>query len=311
MLTPPDDLPEPVVRDALAAGWSLTAATLDYRAVGFGAHHWAVVDAGGRRWFVSVVDLRKGGFDQLLASLTAATALRDSGCDFVVAPVGAPVVRVGEFYAVTVYPHVEGESFGWDDYSDSHRAAMLDLVVAVHAAPASVRDLACADDYAIPAGGPVRPQAGPYGPRVAELDLSPVSAATARYGSLVDGVRSSPPEMVLTHGEPHPGNTMRAGGRWLLIDWETAMVAPPERDVWQLDGMQEAYTAATGVVLRADALELYRLRWDLSEIAEGLAWFAAPHGDTEDDRETWDNLVESLGNLSATPIGWYRSRAER
>ena len=24
-------------------------------------------------------------------------------------------------------------------------------------------------------------------------------------------------------------------GRWLLIDWDTALVAPPERDLWDLD----------------------------------------------------------------------------
>ena len=31
--------------------------------------------------------------------------------------------------------------------------------------------------------------------------------------------------MVLTHGEPHPGNTMRTVDGWRLIDWDTALVA--------------------------------------------------------------------------------------
>ncbi len=38
--------------------------------------------------------------------------------------------------------------------------------------------------------------------------------------------------VLLTHGEPHPGNAMLAADGWRLVDWDTALVAPLERDLW-------------------------------------------------------------------------------
>ncbi|MFG2077560.1 phosphotransferase family protein [Nonomuraea maritima] len=54
---------------------------------------------------------------------------------------------------------------------------------------------------------------------------------------------------VLTHGEPHPGNVLRAGSRTLLVDWDTVGTAPPERDLWHVvrdAGDLARYAAATG-----------------------------------------------------------------
>jgi spectinomycin phosphotransferase len=104
--------------------------------------------------------------------------------------------------------------------------------------------------------------------------------------------------LVLTHGEPHPGNTMRTADGWLLIDWDTALLAPPERDLWDLDPgdgtLLAAYTATTGTTLRPDLLELYRLRWDLTEIAVCSARFREPHDRSADDEETWTILQHTV-----------------
>jgi hypothetical protein len=57
---------------------------------------------------------------------------------------------------------------------------------------------------------------------------------------------------------------MRTDGGWRLIDWDTARVAPSERDLWSLDpgdgSFHAAYLAATGTELWPDVLELYRRR---------------------------------------------------
>jgi hypothetical protein len=328
VFTPPADLPEAELRTALQDRWSLRAATLVYRPVGFGSHHWELTDTTGTRRFVTVDDLRTrrataaeplpAGYDRLHAALTAAQALRAAGRDFVVAPLpardGDPLARLGDSFAVAVYPFVAGESLDWDNYTPRDRRAVLDLLVAVHTAPPQVRGHALTDDYAIQFrdtlstaldGDTVGPEPGPYARPAAELLLAHASAvrrALARYDTLARVARADPPGLVLTHGEPHPGNAMRADGDLLLIDWDTALAAPPERDLWDLDPgdgtLHGAYTAVTGTALRADLLDLYRLRWDLTEIAVCLARFRGPHGTTADDQETWTTLSESITNAA-------------
>src|SRR5258705_8143267 len=124
MLSPPDDLAPAALADALVRAWAVSVATMQYRPLGWGSHHWEVVDAGGGRWFVTVDDLRHKrhtrdepldvAFGRLRASLGAAIALRHP---FVVAPMsdatGEPVARIGDRFAVALYPFVAGESFEW------------------------------------------------------------------------------------------------------------------------------------------------------------------------------------------------------
>jgi spectinomycin phosphotransferase/16S rRNA (guanine(1405)-N(7))-methyltransferase len=324
--TPPADLPEPALCAALETGWSLRAATLTYRPVGFGSHHWELTDTEGARRFVTVDDLRTrraaigeplaAGYDRLRASLVAAQALRAAGRDFVVAPLpardGEPLSRLAGCFAVAVYPFVAGESFGWDNFTPEHRRAVLDLLVAVHTAPSPVRGRALPDGYTIQFrdtvtaaldGGYAGP--GPFAQPAAALlraHAPGVRRALARYDGLVSAARADPPGQVLTHGEPHACNTMRTTGGWLLIDWDTALVAPPERDLWDLDPgdgtLHAAYTAATGTALRPGLLDLYRLRWDLTDIAVCLAHFRGPHGTTADDEQSW-TILEDLVTRTA------------
>ena len=325
MHTPPADLPEPVLRAALEAGWSLFATTLSYRPVGFGSHHWELTDAAGVRWFVTVDDLRTrrqvvgeplaAGYQRLRSSLIAAQALRAADRDFVVAPLpmhdGEPLTRLAESFTVAVYPFVEGESFDWDNYTSQHRRAILDLVLAVHTAPAPAREGALLDDYVIPfrdnlatvleSSHSLDAGLGPYARATHDLLMahSPrVHRDLARYDVVVAQARAMAPALVLTHGEPHPGNTMHTEDGWLLIDWDTALLAPPERDLWDLDPgdgtLHAAYTAATGTSLRPGLLELYRRRWDLTDLALGVARFCEPHTGTADDDETWAILQDLL-----------------
>jgi aminoglycoside phosphotransferase (APT) family kinase protein len=327
VFTPPDDLPEARLRAAVESGWSLRTAALEYRPVGFGSHHWALTDTSGAHWFVTVDDLRTrrftlgesltAGYDRLRAALTAAGALRAAGRDFVVAPLparnGETAIRLGDPFAVAVYPLVAGESLDWDSFTPSNRLALLDLLVAVHTAPPEVRDRALPDDYAIQLRelitATVDPGTGPYAQPAADLlaEHGPaVSQALTGYDDLVAAARTDPPALVLTHGEPHPGNTMRTpDGTWLLIDWDTALVSPPERDLWSLDpgdgSLYAAYAAATGTTLRREVLDLYSLRWDLTEIALCLAHFRNQHGTSADDKETWANLKDSVTAIAAKP----------
>ena len=329
MLTPPDGLPEDVLASALERGWQVAAASMAYRPVGFGSHHWAVTDAAGTRWFVTADELENkrrsrsepvsAAFGRLRASLAAASDLRESGRTFVVAPVaaldGEPLVRANDQFAVALYPFVHGQSFEWGPFATpAHRRGLLDLLIALHTAPAAASRRAEADDFAIPHRDELEAalssaagagNCGPYARPVALLlagHAAPILRLLARYDHLVAAARARPAGGVLTHGEPHPGNTMLTAAGWMLIDWDTALVALPERDLWSLDpgdgSILGAYADATGLRPLASMLELYRIRWDLADIAMDVSRFRRPHPGSLDDDESWEVLRDLVLRLS-------------
>lgn len=329
MKTRPPDLPEDLLAAALARDWGVAVASMTYRPVGFGSHHWEVLDAAGARWFVTADELENkrhwlgeplaAAFGRLRAALAAASDLRDCGAAFVVAPVptldGEPLARVHDRFGVALYPFVDGQSFEWGEFrTPAHRQGMLDLVVATHTAPAAAARRAMADDFAVPHRDELEAaldpaglvaDCGPYARPAALLiagNAAPIRRLLARYDELAALGRSRPSAPVLTHGEPHPGNTMLTSGGWKLIDWDTALVAPPERDLWSLDpgdgSVLGAYADATGVPPLPSMLELYRIRWDLADVAIDVSRFRRPHPGSVDDDESWAILRALVERLS-------------
>jgi hypothetical protein len=329
VLTPPDGLPETVLVSALDRGWGMTITSLEYRAVGWGSHHWEVADASGPRWFVTVDELENkrlsaseplaAGFARLRASLAAAMDLRACGRAFVVAPVpardGEPLLRVDGGFGVAVYPFLEGQSFDWAEFSSpAHRLSVLDLLVDVHTAPPAASRRALADDLAVPqrdeleaacAPDGIVADCGPYArlmSLLARQHAAPLQRLLARYDDLVQQARAREARTVLTHGEPHPGNTMLTADGWVLIDWDTALIAPPERDLWDLDpgdgSVLDAYANATGTSPRPSLLDLYRLRWDLADIAIDVSRFRRPHAGNIDDDQSWELLSSLIKRVS-------------
>ncbi len=323
MRTPPPDLPDAAVADAVRTGWGLALDAIDDAPLGFGSHHWWLA-AGGRRWFVTVDDLaalRRPGetssapMGRLVAALSTARLLSDAGLHFVVAPLpsstGAVVERIGQHHALAVYPSVEGVPgrFG-PSPSPAHRRAIVDVLAEIHGAPASTRSRAHLDDRAVPgrvelaealAAPDLEWGDGPFGEAGRVLlaeHRSGVAALIERFDELVDGVLARDDEFVVTHGEPHPGNTIATPAGLRLIDWDTARLAPPERDLWMIVQEEPAiaadYAAATGRRLDEPALECYRLRWDLADIAGFVAEFRRPHGGNADTRLAFDALRHAL-----------------
>ena len=306
--------------DALAAGWELRVDDIEYAPVGFGSFHWRAT-AGSQRWFVTVDDLQArrhaesepldGPRRRLTTALATARSLRDAGLEFVVAPIpstaGHVVERVGERFSVALYPHVAGETYSWGGYpTRADRLAVIDLIVRLHGSPPSACGPALVDDLAIPgrdgliaalADRTAPWSAGPFGEGArALLDRHAVAVRNllGRYDELAARVRSRPERMVVTHGEPHRANTITTSGGVVLIDWDTALLAPPERDLWALAAEDPevlgAYTAQTGATVDDDALDLYRMWWDLAEIAAYVGDFRRAHADTEDTRVAWAGL---------------------
>jgi spectinomycin phosphotransferase len=321
MRTQPEDLDEERLLRALGE-WGIGGTSLEYAPVGFGDHHWIAVGDAGRKWFLTVADLElKGEQDShaalrsLRGAMDTAVALRDEGyLDFVVAPLraagGETVRRLGPRYALSVFPFVDGTPGDCDRPRTARdRRAVLELLAELHrqVPPASVPVLALelpmrgllesALDGAVSWGR------GPFAEPARTL-LSGHSAAIRRrleeLDRLVEDLGRSDDAPVLTHGEPHPGNLLRREGRYLLIDWDTVGLAPPERDLWSVAESPEdleRYAEATGRAINASALTLYRLRWDLEEVSIYVDWFRASHERSADTEEAWLGLLESVENL--------------
>ena len=87
-----------------------------------------------------------------------------------------------------------------------------------------------------------------------------------------------------------------------LIDWDTAGLALPERDLWMVVGDDAGaagrYAELTGRPVSAAALQLYKMRWSLDDIALAIRDFRAPHEQNEDTGLTWEALTEEIGEIA-------------
>jgi spectinomycin phosphotransferase len=138
------------------------------------------------------------------------------------------------------------------------------------------------------------------GPPAADPAGIPARAGPARFDELVrEAARSGPP--VITHGEPHPGNILRAAGKLRLIDWVIAGPARPERDLWSVADAdsreRERYAELTGRRADPAAMRMYRMRWSLNEITLSLSDFRGRHEQNEDTELAWAVLTEETENI--------------
>ena len=328
MRVPPADLRAGHLADTLERHWSLSVASLEYLPVGFGSHHWEVAAGEGSRRFVTVDTLESShlgadpetAFAALAGALETARLLRDEDAlDFVVGPIrsaSGPVVhRLSARYAVSVFPFVEGRSAQWGRYdSRDERRAVLAVLGRLHSAGAWRRaaaeptaPTARSEDFAIPRLDGLLAAlreltvvwaSGPFGEptrRLLRERESTVRIWLDEYDELSRAVRSSRRAWVLTHGEPHRANVIRGDDTLFLVDWDTARVAPRERDLWMvLDDERvewDAYLATAGdVALDERVLAMYRVGWTIADVAAFVGLFRARHERTADTELAWKGL---------------------
>ena len=324
----PVGLDEHDLVDAIRDGWDLDPICTVYVPVGGGSYHWRVHDRTGGLHWVTVDDLDDKGFlgetrdvvfDGLRRAFGTACALRTGGLEFVVAPVlmpgGESVWRMGGRYAVTVFPFVEETAgqFG-QRRTPAERAAVVDALVRLHRAPAAAARVAPPE---VPHRAGLeralaeldRPwSSGPYAER-ARSRLTTYAAGIRqlldRFDQLATQANSTDARHVLSHSEPHPGNVVFADDRVSLVDWDTVALARPERDLWMFDTSDEQarYSEGSGRPVDATAIELYRLRWKLDDIATFVHVLRSPHNENADTRRMWRWVVDSLASARVWPYG--------
>ena len=305
---------------AVRDGWAFDAAAAHYLPAGFGSHHWVVTGPNGDRWFVTVDDLAAsdflGGepsiaFQALAKAFTVARALNNSGLDWVVCPLASTDGRVLRWldapHSVAVFPYLEGTAT--EEYeSDAELSRVLAHVAELHQSAEPADGIARRETFRLPNHADLeaalrsldRPWVvGPYSEPARSLlreNADGVTRILLAYDHLAEAALQTADSWTITHGEPHSANVLRTDSDLRLIDWDTAMFAPRERDLWMLvpasgpSSLAEQYTNATGYFIDEDLLRLYALRWDLAEIDIYLALLRAPHSDTDDVYESWRNL---------------------
>jgi spectinomycin phosphotransferase/16S rRNA (guanine(1405)-N(7))-methyltransferase len=120
----------------------------------------------------------------------------------------------------------------------------------------------------------------------------------ARYDGLVIEVKGRLERSVITHGEPHRANTIVTSEGVVLVDWDALLIAPPERDLWWLGcgdvEILAVYEDRTSSSVDQAALDLYRSRWDLTDLALFTGQLLRPHHDDQDARTAWEALSNYL-----------------
>lgn len=294
-------------RDLIAAcrdGWDINAVETEYLPVGFGSYHWSLTDRAGAVWFVKVDDIELESFDAFQRAYGTALALhRDAGLDFVVAPVptrrGPVLHRLSERYALSVFPMLAGVAGHFGPHRREDLPEMASVLARLHRATPTVAPLAPPMNRSLPGRDRLdealhdlhRPwTAGPHSEPARKL-LATHAELVQQWLTNFDRLIAEVGERtVITHGEPHPGNVIRTPAGLRLIDWGTAQLAPPERDLWLLtegadrtdDEVFALYAAAGGQPVDPAGIVLYRQWWALADVAAFVDDLRRPHGDGED-----------------------------
>jgi spectinomycin phosphotransferase len=333
MRSPLERVSEDAIRDVVAGGWALGIAGLRYVPVGAGAYHWIADGEDGRRWFVTCDDLdtkpwlgadRDTVFAGLLAAYGTAVALRNGGLTFVAAPVttsaGAPAVRVDERHSVSVFEHVDGEPGEWGrpvpDRTDGELVGMLARLHAstpvVGGLPPRGLDLpgrdgleeALDDLHHRWDGGPLS--------EPARVELAGHRDLVLRWLDELDRLAGrlggAGPALVVTHGEPHPGNLIGTGGGLTLVDWDTVALARPERDLWMIADLAGGalvvrYEEESGVALDPEALVAYRRLWALSDLVAYTRQLRREHQRSADADRALAAVRSILSGREPAPYG--------
>jgi spectinomycin phosphotransferase len=306
VLTAPEQVADADVRDAVRAHWLDGAVAAVHLPVGFGAHHWEVADGTGCRLFVTLDAFgARHSPESLEGAYAGAAALARAGLRAVWPSLAA---RSGTFTVP-----LGGGALSATGWLQGRTPTQADA-----AAPRHVEEvLAVLEDlhgYPPPRGipewmpriGPDFPRQlgrctaapwsrGPFGEeaRAAIVDRLPdVDRWTRRYLALAEEADRQRGDRVATHGEPHFANQVVTSDGLRLVDWESLALAPRERDL--VDAVDSGVATVDAVGAREPMLELFRLDWRLSEIAEYTTWFSGPHGRSSDDRTALEGLHDEL-----------------
>jgi spectinomycin phosphotransferase len=334
MLEKPD-LSDEKISACLQAAYGLRVATIAFLPLGadLGTAVYRVTAADGTAYFLK---LRSGVFDE--TSVALPNFLSDQGIAEIIAPLTTSAGQLWanlDAFTVILYPFVEGRNGYEVDLSDHHWiefGAALKRIHTVTVPPALIdrlqretysprwreivkTSLARAETDTF--DDPVAVELAAYlkAKRVEILDL------VERAERLAQELQMQPPESVVCHADLHAGNILiDASGAFYLVDWDTLIRAPKERDLMYAGGGQfrdtrtpqqeEAlfYQGYGPTPIDPRALAYYRYERIIEDIAVECEQIFSAAGGSEDRAQALRYFMSNFEPNGVLEIAYHSNR---
>lgn len=316
-----------VVLEAIRQAYGLPVERVTFFTTGWVSYCYRAETAAGERYLLKLYD-QSAPAPLLASSRDFYLPLTHQLCTSQLLPqIACPVpARDGSFsvsavpYLLILFHFIEGEEVGFGTLPDEILVKLAGLVGRLHK---STRNLQLANplverfeiafEDVLPAGLEALANLGP-GARAGlrafqELLLSHRSEIRGyldRLKGLQGVVRTRASEMVVCHTDLHGGNLLvDSGGNLYILDWEGAMLSPPEQDLFFFAGEDTFwdlfwpnYEREFGPArLDVDTLGFYYYRRGLEDLAEWVQRFLYGDQDEEQERSSLHWAAETLANL--------------
>jgi len=294
MIEAPCEVSDADVLDAVRRHWRGDVTAVTYLPVGFGAHHWRAETESEPQLFVTLdLPLPRHTPASLEAAYASAAEIAQV-LDFVWPSVASDAD--GTFTVACGPGHLSATRWLEGTRPRTGTTALAPLLDRLHdcPAPATISRWVSTVDHHLPdqldllvdqpwEAGPLGEQARALvSPRLA--DVRDWSEEHAGHLGAVD-----PDDFVITHGEPGEHNQWVVGDRTFLLDWESVLLAPAERDLAAL-----LHTGVASERADPDLIRLFDLEWRLAEVQNYTTWLAGPHEVDEDARIALGGLRDEL-----------------
>lgn len=256
-----------------------------------------VDDLDSKPW---IAGHRDAAFDGLAAAYGAAWALEHGGISFAVGPLRtrreAVVLRLAARYSQALFPFVEGTPGTCDPLGTAGRDALIRQLAELHRTLPPPGLGLSRRPYAIPERAALmaaldqlgsRWEAGPLAEPARQALAARAADVTSWLGeleALAGLLRQDDADLVVTHGEPHPGNLIHtdAGARADRLGHRRARPsrARPVDARRRHPGMPSPAPGTGRAHDLRQAMEFCRLAWTLSDIASFVQMFRSPHRET-------------------------------
>jgi len=301
MINPPAQVSDADVLSAVRRHWRDDVTAVTYLLVGFGAHHWRAEAVGEAQLFVTLdLPLPRYTPASLEAAYASAAEIAQT-LDFVWPSVPSAVDGT---YTVTCGPgSLSATRWLEGTRPDAGTAGLAPLLDRLHDCPlpATISRWVSTVDHHLPDQLDLlvdQPwEAGPLGEQARAL-VSPRLSEVRDWSEEHAGHLASvdPDDFVVTHGEPGEHNQWVVGDRTYLLDWESVLLAPPERDLGAL-----LHAGVKSERADPDLVRLFDLEWRLAEIQAFTAWLAGPHEPDTDAHVALDGLRLELTRPPVDP----------